>query len=66
MSAPSAEVRELFDQIIALDPPHRLMFCAEVLKAGRPDLTPLVHLILSRTAEEMGAALALEKLRRKP
>jgi len=42
------------------------MFCAEVLKAGRPDLTPLVHLILSRTAEEMGAALALEKLRRKP
>jgi len=66
VSAETAEVRELFDRIIALDPPDRLEFCAHVLRAKRPDLTPFVHLLLSRTAEEMGAALALEKLRRKP
>jgi len=66
VSAETAEVRALFDRAMALDFPDRLEFCAQLLRAKRPDLTPFVHLLLSRTAEEMGAALALEKLRRKP
>jgi len=66
VSAETAEVRELFDRIMTLDLPDRLVFCAQVLRAKRPDLTPFVHLLLSRTAEEMGAALALAKMRRKP
>ena len=66
MTQETAEVRVLFDRIVALDPPDRLELCAQILRAGRPALTPIVHLILSRTATEMGAALALDKMRRKP
>jgi hypothetical protein len=57
----SADVSALKAEIDALSPPARIRLAADLLEHGKAELA---HTILERATTELGAALALDALRR--
>jgi hypothetical protein len=61
--ADRTDLESIASQIEALSPPDRLILAAGLLQQGRAEIA---HTIVEQVALELGAALAMQRIRKGP